>query len=91
MLSTGSHRYPMYLRQLALVVSVPASGDNTGEEVDPGLGMFWILLSFLGLSIVFHAIYVLCDEHLVPGKNGSHAAFLLCIADNSIFSLMTSH
>lgn len=51
-------------RDLVHVDQVPTVG---GPAVETDADFFWILLSMLGLAFVFHAIYVVCDEHLVPG------------------------
>jgi hypothetical protein len=53
----------------AELVKVPAGRGAGGGDTDVAaeLDLFYICLSFVGLAIVFHAIYVVCDEHLVPG------------------------
>ena len=53
-------------RDLVEVEHVP-SVSGTSDVVSE-LDFFWIVLSIIGLAFVFHAVYVVCDEHLVPGE-----------------------
>jgi hypothetical protein len=57
-------------RDLIGTVSVPAVtvGTETSQDVISSPNYLWILLSLVALAAVFHCIYVVCDEHLVPGK-----------------------
>lgn len=57
-------------RDLVNVQRVP-TGAESAPAVGEELSFFWILLSLLALAVVFHAIYVVCDEHLVPGECAS--------------------
>lgn len=54
-------------RKLTELVQVPAVADGTPDDVVMVTSFFWLLVSFVCLGVIFHAIYVVCDEHLVPG------------------------
>lgn len=55
-------------RFLTELVNVPA-GSTAGVPADVAseMDLLWVAMSIAGLAMVFHAVYVVCDEHLVPG------------------------